>query len=129
MNDTQAAMPLIGEATTPADQRPNSATRRAEMTGTPEGYVGAPAGQQGIEALSPAPVLITEQEVAFGTAAAVRARPTTMRRCIDATPVVVSAIHRMFTTGAADARRARRDYPKHYVFLEHACMAREMDRL
>jgi hypothetical protein len=35
----------------------------------------------------------------------------------------------MFPTSTPDARPARRHYPKRYVFLEHSCLAREMDRL
>jgi hypothetical protein len=98
------------------------------MTTTPETYVGAPDGEPALEALSPAPILITEQEVVFSTAAAVRARPT-MRRCTEAISLVVRTIHQTFATSAPDARPARRDYPKHYLFLERACLAREMDRL
>jgi hypothetical protein len=81
--------------------------------------------------ISPAPtdkaastqVLITEQEVLFGTAVAVPARRE-------------SIVHRFFASvrrAAAvspDASRPKRgDYPRRYEFLERALMAREMDRL
>jgi hypothetical protein len=56
-------------------------------------------------------VLITEQEVLFGTVAAARAQ----RRNLD------SAEH------PSHARRGV--VPKRYAFLERALMAREMDRL
>jgi hypothetical protein len=130
MNDIHAATaPPIGGATTTPHQQPNRATRRAEMTTTPETYVGAPDGEPALEALSAAPILITEQEVVFGTAAAVRARPTTMRSWTKATSVALAAVRRMFATPIPDTRQARRHYPKRYVFLEHSCMSREMDRL
>jgi hypothetical protein len=56
-------------------------------------------------------VLITEQEVLFGTAAALRAGRRNLSR-------------------AERPSRARRgDAPRRYGFLERALMAREMDRL
>jgi hypothetical protein len=63
------------------------------------------------DAASAAPILITEKELVFSTAAAVAVRPT--RRWWPT------------TTG----RRPRRHYPRRYGFLERSCMAREMDRL
>jgi hypothetical protein len=79
--------------------------------------------------VSPAPVLITEQEIALGTAAALRARPTTRRRWVEATHVLLAAVHRTLVPSTQDGRQTRRDYPKRYAFLENACLAREMDRL
>lgn len=99
------------------------------MTATPETHVGAPGIEPTLEAVSRAPILITEQEVVFGTAVAAPPRPTTTQWWTEATSVVVAAIHRMFATSAPDARPAHRHYPKHYVFLENSCLAREMDRL
>jgi hypothetical protein len=99
------------------------------MTATPETHVGAPGIEPTLEAVSRAPILITEQEVVFGTAVAAPPRPTTTHWWTEATSVVVAAIHRMFATSAPDARPAHRHYPKHYVFLENSCLAREMDRL
>jgi hypothetical protein len=68
--------------------------------------------------VSQAPVLVTEQEVMFSTAAAaVPLRPTTItRRLTDAIRVVGSALYR------PPARR-------HYSYLDRALMAREMYRL
>ena len=77
-----------------------------------------------IEAVRRAPILITEHEVAFSTAAAVplpRTKPTRG---------VIAALRATFLSSRADARPARRHYPlRHYAFLEQAAMAREMRRL
>ena len=78
--------------------------------------------------VSPAPVLITEQEVALGTAVALRPRPSTPRRWIEAIRGVLAAVEHALVAPIED-RPPRRDYPKRYAFLESACMAREMDRL
>ena len=73
------------------------------------------------DGISQAPVLITQQEVMFGTAAAVSPRrPTISRRLIDAIRVLGAAVHRP---------PARRRYPQRSSYLEHSRMAREMDRL
>jgi hypothetical protein len=79
--------------------------------------------------VSPAPVVISEQEVALGTAVALRARPKTRRRWFEAAKVLRAAMQRSLAPSTQEARPARRDYPKRYTFLENACMAREMDRL
>jgi hypothetical protein len=77
-----------------------------------------------IEAVSQPPVVITAQEVAFSTAAAVplpRTKP--IRR-------VIAALRAMFLSSPADARPAPRPYPpRRDAFLEQAAMAREMHRL
>jgi hypothetical protein len=99
------------------------------MTATRETYVGAPDVDLTVEAVPRAPVLITEQEVVFGTAVAAAAPPTTTHWWTEATSVVVAAMHRVFATSAAHARPARRHCPKRYAFLENSCLAREMDRL
>ena len=77
---------------------------------------------------SPAPVLITEQEVALATTVALRPRPSTRRRWIEATRSLLAAVERAIVAPTED-RPPRGDYPKRYAFLENACMAREMDRL
>jgi hypothetical protein len=79
--------------------------------------------------VSPAPALITEHEAAFGTAVVLRPRPQTRRRWIEATHAVLAAVRRASVPSTPHVRRPRRDSPKHYAFLERACMAREMDRL
>jgi hypothetical protein len=65
------------------------------------------------------PVLITEQQVMLGTAAAVRPRSAVTRRMIDALGVV----------GAALWRPPTRPTYSRMSYLEGARMSREMDRL
>jgi hypothetical protein len=70
---------------------------------------------------SHAPVLITPQEVVFGTAAARSLRPATLsRRLIDAIRVVGAALR---------PPPPQLHYPSRSSYLEHSRMAREMDRL
>lgn len=66
------------------------------------------------------PVLITEGQVRMGTTAVLGApgRHRTVWRAL------VAAV-----LGRRRPRRQRRHYPPRYVFLEHAAMAREMQRL
>jgi hypothetical protein len=78
---------------------------------------------------SPAPVLITEQEVVLSTAVALRAQPTTRRRWFEPINVLLAARQRSLAPSTKEDRPVRRDYPKRYAFLENACLAREMDRL
>jgi hypothetical protein len=91
-----------------------------ELQGKPE-----PA----LETVSAPPILITEQAVAFSTAAAQAVQPRTSHRWIRATRPIALALRRMFPTSTADSRRAAGYYPRHYRFLEDARMAREMHRL
>ena len=79
--------------------------------------------------VSPAPVVISEHEVAVGTAVALRARPTTRRRWFEATNVLLASMQRSLAPSTREGRPVRRAYPKHYTYLENACMAREMARL
>jgi hypothetical protein len=77
-----------------------------------------------IEAVTQAPILITEGEVAFSTAAAVplwRTKPTHR---------VIAALRAMFLKSSVDERPAPRHYPlRRDAFLEQAAMKREMHRL
>jgi hypothetical protein len=79
--------------------------------------------------LSPAPtvpdttVLITEQQVLFGTAAAVAPR---RRRRLGALGQAIGAI---FERPAGAHRPPRPHYPVRHTFLEHSAMTREMRRL
>jgi hypothetical protein len=81
----------------------------------------------GAEVEGAAPVLITEQEVMFATAAAVLPRQRTARWW--------TAIARVFATAKdADASGDDRRTPRHYPqrrndFMEYAAMSREMSRL
>jgi hypothetical protein len=79
--------------------------------------------------VSPAPVLISEHEVVFGTAVARRARPTTRRRWFAATNVLLASVQRSLALPRHEGRPVRHEYPRHYTFLENACMAREMGHL
>ena len=79
--------------------------------------------------VSAAPVLISEHEVALGTAVALPARPTPRRRWFGATKVLLAAMQRPLAPARREGRPVRHAYPKHYTFLETACMAREMYRL
>lgn len=76
---------------------------------------------QALETEAQPPVLITEQEVVFGTAAAVRPRsiPTT-RRMIGVLRVVGAALR---------PPPPRPQYARRAAYLERAAMSREMDRL
>jgi hypothetical protein len=81
----------------------------------------------GAEVEGAAPVLITEQEVLFATAAAELPRQRTARWW--------TAIGRFFTTAkdanaSDDERRIPRVYPtRRNAYMEHAAMSREMYRL
>ncbi|OMB97039.1 hypothetical protein A5732_07490 [Mycobacterium colombiense] len=95
-----------------------------EMLVTPTGPRTAPVNEPipqppSVEA-APAEVLISTQQVLFGTAAvqATRRAPLGGR--------IASALRRM----AADANQPRHPhYPRNYTYIENARMAREMDRL
>jgi hypothetical protein len=81
------------------------------------------------ETASRTPLLITEQEVALATAAAVPMPSTTTRRWTEAIRIDLAAIRGMFATSTADSRPARRHYPPRTDLLEHSRMARERHRL
>jgi hypothetical protein len=66
------------------------------------------------------PVLITEQEVMLGTAAAVAPKATPITRMIDALRVVGAALR---------PPPPRPHYARQAMYFEDARMAREMDRL
>jgi hypothetical protein len=87
-----------------------------------EGMPQSPAAAPSVEAPS-TEVLITTQQVLFGTAAAVRPRRENIGQRL------VAMMRRMFAT-STDASRPRPRYePRRYAYLENALMAREMDRL
>ena len=85
---------------------------------------GSAEGRAGVEpvvepAAAEAPILITEQEVLFSSAATVS---------ISSKKALLRP-RRPFTRSTVDERPAKhRHYPQHYVFLEQALMAREMER-
>ncbi|WP_102145079.1 hypothetical protein [Mycobacterium hubeiense] len=84
-------------------------------------------------ALTPAttstPVVITEQQVRFATAAAIPLpRKTVTRRLSDALTAVAQSVHDVFVTPTAD-KPIRHDKPSRLAYLEHSAMSREMGRL
>ena len=87
-------------------------------------------GRAGVEpvvetAAAEAPILITEQQVIFGTAAAV----SISSKKTAGQWIALLRPRRLFMHSTADERAAKhRHYPHHYVVLEQALMAREMER-
>ncbi len=83
-------------------------------------------GRPGVEpvvepALAQAPLLITEQQVILGTAAALR---------VPKKKQWIALLRPRRARSTAHERAAKhRHYPHHYGFVEQALMAREMDRL
>lgn len=76
------------------------------------------------------PVLITEQQVLFGTAAAVPVRPAKAGHWwVEGLRIVGARVQAMFATSTVDARPSRRHYPPRNHWLERSCMSREMHRL
>ncbi len=70
---------------------------------------------------SSAEVLITEQQVMFGTAVAAAPRPKNR---------LMAALGRVFATSTTEARsRPHHDVQRRMYYIESARMAREMDRL
>jgi len=116
---------------------PSIQRRITRATGTPTrlnrpdvASVDPAEGRAGVEAAvepvaTEAPILITEQEVIFGTAAAARVpgKKTAGQW------IALLRPRRLFTRSMADERAAKhRHYQNHYVFLEQALMAREIER-
>lgn len=89
----------------------------------------APDVEAPLQAVSPAPVLITEHQVAFVTAAAVPVSSPTTRRWIEVIHAACVAACGMLRTPTADTRPVPSDCLRRYTFLENALMSREMDRL
>jgi hypothetical protein len=77
----------------------------------------------------PAPVLITEQQIALSTAAALRPRPQPRRRWVAASHFLREAFQSARVPSAHGGSAKGHDYPKRYGFLEDACLAREMSHL
>ena len=80
------------------------------------------------ETASRTPILITEQEVALATAAAMPVPSTITRRWTEAIRIALAAIRGMFATSTAHARPAPRHFPPRTDFLEQSRMTREMHR-
>lgn len=75
-----------------------------------------------------APILITEQEVMLGTAAALRTHPATTHWWSQASGIARAALHRRSEQSTADEDQPVH-HPERYRFLEQPCLAREMRRL
>ena len=76
------------------------------------------------------PVLITEQQVLFATAAAVPLQPTkTSRRWTEVVRAFGASVRAAFVTSSDDTQPKPRHYPSRNDFLEDSRMAREMMRL
>ncbi|MBU9766458.1 hypothetical protein FR943_21755 [Mycobacterium sp. TNTM28] len=73
-----------------------------------------------------APVLITENEVRFGTAAVVR--PPARRNVVTLVTGAMTAVAAQWRT-RTERRSVRPHYPSRLSYLEDSLMAREMDRL
>jgi hypothetical protein len=83
-----------------------------------------------VEAPPRTPVLITEQQVLFATAAALPLQPEkTGRRFVEALRAFGASAVAVFTTSGDDARPKSRHYPPRHDYLEDSRMAREMLRL
>jgi hypothetical protein len=118
------SLPSIQRSITPATGTPTRLNRPAV---TPADSAEGCAGVEPVvePAVAEAPVLITEEEVLFSSAAAVTvpSNTTAGQRSEQLRP------RRLFTRSTADESAAKhRHYPQHYVFLEQALMAREMER-
>jgi hypothetical protein len=69
---------------------------------------------------SSAEVLITEQQVMFGTAAAAASRPKNR---------LMAALGQVFAPSTTETRSRQHDVPRRMYYIESARMGREMDRL
>ena len=81
------------------------------------------------EASPRTPVLITEQQVLFATAAAVPVPAKTSRRWTEALRAVGASLTAAFVKSSNEARSTRRHYPPRNDFLEDSRLSREMMRL
>jgi hypothetical protein len=114
----------------PGIQRRNSTETPTHLSRRGVAPADPAEGRAGVEpvvgtAAAEAPILITEQQVIFGTAAA----PRVPRKKTAKQRIALLRPRRVFTRSMADQRAAKhRHYPQHYVFLEQGLMAREMER-
>ncbi|HWF68292.1 MAG TPA: hypothetical protein VG187_01760 [Mycobacterium sp.] len=98
-----------------------------EITGAPQPPASDPPdvlqqdGVQMQDQASDTAVLITVAQVAFGTAAATRARRKDRRW--------VALLSRIFVPAPKASRPKRRPYQPRMAYLDHPRMAREMQRL
>lgn len=100
-----------------------SRTASASTADAPQVPIPRPTSPAPADEAASTEVLITAQEVLFGTAAAVPARRESISRRF------VASVGRIFAVSAHTSRPQQGYYPKRYEFLERSLMAREMDRL
>ena len=82
------------------------------------------------EAAPRTPVLITEQQVMFATAAAVPLQPAKIgRRWFEAVRAIGTGVRAAVVTSSTEARPKRQHYPARNDYLEDSRMTREMFRL
>jgi hypothetical protein len=98
------------------------------LVGPAEALEIAHRGKQTTQAAVGTPVLITEAEVGFSTAAAVPLRPATTGWRTPASRVAL-AVRRTFAELVADEPPKSRHDPKRLWYLEDPRMEREMGRL
>jgi len=83
-----------------------------------------------VEAVQRTPVLITEQQVLFATAAAVPVQPVRIgRRWVESVRAIAASLRATVVTSSNEPRPKRRHYPARNDFLDDSRMAREMFRL
>jgi len=124
-NRQKTATPHVDES---PDRLPEGNVLVLSVPPLMRGEVSLTSGVGGNPQQSPTPTLITEQEVAFSTSAAVPLpRTQTTHWLADATRVVAASLRRIFLT--LDARLAHEYYPPRLSFVEQPRMAREMYRL
>jgi hypothetical protein len=86
--------------------------------------------EQPADVLEATPVLITEQQVLFATAAAVPLQPAKTRRSWTETVRAIGAsLRTVIVTSGHDSQQKPRHYPSRSDYLEDSRMAREMLRL
>jgi hypothetical protein len=103
-----------------------------EMTGllAPFGALPDTVEQTADVAEVQTPVLITEQQFLFATAAAVPVRPArARRRWTETVRGLAASLTAAFAASSNEARPKRQHYPARNDFLEDSRMAREMLRL
>jgi hypothetical protein len=88
---------------------------------------GRPAEAPAVVGVTDEPVVITEQQVLFATAAAVPLQPAKTRGWFSR--VLGSIVGAASVTSGDEGAPKPRHYPPRYDFLEDARMAREMHRL
>jgi hypothetical protein len=118
------SLPRTQRGITTAAEAP---TRLNRADVAPAGSVEGRAGVESVlkPGVAEAPILITEQEVLLSTAAAV----TVPSKKTAEQWIALLRPRRLFMHSRAGERAAKhRHYPHHYVFLEQALMAREMER-